>query len=165
MSELSANDKSSGGNGGGLTLATVERFLMAMSMGALCLLTMANVLVRYFTDISFAFTEEISVALMVVMTLIGASHAFATNHHIAIAFFIEKRPAIRGIAHRLAILCSLAMFALLAYFGSYMAWDDYNFEVTSPSLGVPQWIYTIWLPLLSAVIVLRLLGVLRQGVK
>ena len=38
--------------GGKLTLAAVERFLMAASMGVLCLLTMANVLVRYFTDIS-----------------------------------------------------------------------------------------------------------------
>ena len=35
-----------------------------------------------------------------------------------------------------------------------MAWDDYNFEVTSPSLGVPQWWYTIWLPLLSIVIMI-----------
>jgi hypothetical protein len=57
---------------------------------------MANVLVRYFTDISFAFTEEISVALLVVMTLIGASHAFATNHHIAITFFVDRKPALLG---------------------------------------------------------------------
>lgn len=46
-----------------------------------------------------------------------------------------------------------------------MAWDDYNFEVTSPSLGVPQWWYTIWLPLLSIVIVLRLLAMLWRGAK
>ncbi len=151
--------------GAKLSLAGVERFIMAMSMGALCLLTMANVLVRYFTDISFAFTEEISVALMVVMTLIGASHAFATNHHIAIAFFIEKRPAIRAFAHRFAAFCSLLMFALLGYYGVFMAWDDYNFEVTSPSLGIPQWIYTVWLPLLSVIIVLRLLVVLVRGAK
>ena len=47
---------------------------------------MANVLVRYFTDVSFAFTEEISVVLMVVMTLVGAAHAFADQpphrHHL-----------------------------------------------------------------------------------
>ena len=51
--------------GGKFSLGAIERFLMAASMGVLCLLTMANVLVRYFTDISFAFTEEISVVLMV----------------------------------------------------------------------------------------------------
>lgn len=163
MSELTESKPAAAG--GKLTLASVERFLMALSMAALCVLTMVNVLVRYFTDISFAFTEEISVALMVAMTLIGASHAFATNHHIAIAFFVEKRPAVRAFARRLAAFASLVMFALLVYYGTFMAWDDYDFEVTSPSLGIPQWIYTIWLPLLSLVIVLRLLVVLVRGNK
>jgi TRAP-type transport system small permease protein len=159
------SDNNNAATGGKLTLASVERGLMAASMGLLCLLTMANVLVRYFTDISFAFTEEISVALLVVMTLIGASHAFATNHHIAITFFIDRKPALLGAARRFAALCSLVMFGLLAWYGVAMAWDDYNFEVTSPSLGVPQWWYTIWLPVLSVVIVLRLLAVLWRGAK
>lgn len=146
--------------GGQFSLAAIERLLMAASMGVLCLLTMANVLVRYFTDISFAFTEEISVALLVVMTLVGASHAFASRHHIAIGFFVERRPALRAKAQRFAELCSLAMFGLLTWYGARMAWDDYAFEVTSPSLGVPQWWYTVWLPVLSLLIVLRLLALL-----
>lgn len=150
-------------NNGGDRLGTVERVLMAMSMGALCLLTMANVLVRYFTDISFAFTEEISVALMVIMTLVGASHAFARNHHIAIAYFVERQPLLRRVGPRLAATCSLLMFGMLTWYGARMAWDDYRFEVTSPSLGVPQWWYSLWLPTLSALIVLRLIGVLRNG--
>lgn len=148
--------------GGKFSLGAIERFLMAASMGVLCLLTMANVLVRYFTDISFAFTEEISVALLVVMTLVGASHAFASNHHIAITFFVDRRPAIKPLAHRLAMLCSLVMFGLLAWYGVLMAWDDYSFEVTSPSLGVPQWWYTVWLPVLSMLIVLRLVALLLR---
>lgn len=146
-------------------LATVERLLMAVSMGALCVLTMVNVLVRYFTDLSFAFTEEISVGLMVVMTLVGASHAFATNHHIAIVYFVERKPALRRAARRLAAAGSLLMFALLAWYGARMTWDDYRFEVTSPSLGVPQWWYSVWLPVLSVLIVLRLVGVLRRAEK
>jgi len=138
---------------------------MAASMAGLCLLTMANVLVRYFTDISFAFTEEISVVLLVVMTLVGASHAFATNHHITITYFINRKPALKQMASRFAALCSLIMFALLAWYGVTMAWDDYRFEVTTPSLGLPQWIYTIWLPVLATLIVVRLLIVLAKGGK
>jgi TRAP-type C4-dicarboxylate transport system permease small subunit len=147
---------------GGDRLSAVERFLMAAAMGALCLLTMANVLVRYFTDISFAFTEEISVALLVFLTLVGASHAFARNHHIAIGFLVEHRPRLKHVARRFAAACSLLMFGLLAWYGGRMAWDDYRFEVTSPSLGVPQWWYSVWLPVLSALIVLRLVGALRR---
>lgn len=143
-------------------LSALERLLMAGSMGLLCLITMANVLVRYFTDISFAFTEELSIFLMVVMTLVGASHAFAKGHHIAITYFVDLKPGLRHAGRRLATACSLAMFGLLAVLGTKMAWDDFRFEVTSPSLGVPQWWYTAWLPAVSALIVVRLLLRLRQ---
>jgi TRAP-type C4-dicarboxylate transport system permease small subunit len=144
-------------------LGVVERVLMAATMGLLCVITMANVLVRYFTDISFAFTEEISISLMVIMTLVGAAHAFNTHHHIAIQFFAERVSVLRRIAPRLSAICSLLMFALLTFFGARMSWEDYEFEVSSPSLGLPQWWYTIWLPILSALIVLRLIGVIRRG--
>ena len=160
---MSESDKAA--PGGKQTLGAIERFLMAASMGVLCLLTMANVLVRYFTDISFAFTEEISVALLVVMTLVGASHAFASNHHIAITFFVDRKPEWHAAVRRFAAFCSLIMFGLLAWYGVRMTWDDYSFEVTSPSLGVPQWWYTVWLPLLSILIVLRLLAVLWRWSK
>lgn len=160
-----SDNNNAAARGGKLTLEGVERFLMAVAMGLLCLITMANVLVRYFTDISFAFTEEISVALLVIMTMIGASHAFATQHHIAIDYLVERKPALKAVAFRFAALCSLLMFSLLAWYGASMAWDDFSFEVTSPSLGVPQWWYTVWLPLLSCVIVLRLLVLVWRGVK
>ena len=155
-----SGEEKAAAEGGRSALGAVERVLMAGSMGVLCLLTMANVLVRYFTDISFAFTEEISVALLVVMTLVGASHAFATNHHIAITFFVNGNRRVRALSGRFAVVCSLAMFAVLTAYGARMAWDDYAFEVTSPSLGLPQWLYTIWLPLLSALIVIRLVALL-----
>ena len=50
------------------------------------------------------------------------------------------------------------MFVILAVFGSQFAYDDYRFEVTSPALGLPQWLYTTWLPLLSVVVAGRAIG-------
>lgn len=141
---------------------SVERALLAAVMAALCLITMANVVVRYFTSVSFAFTEEISVSLMVVMTLVGASTAFYRGKHIAITFLVDRmRPRrARGFA-LLALAASAAMFAVLAWYGGRMAWDDYRYEVTSPALGVPQWLYSVWLPLLSLLVIARLAGRVR----
>jgi TRAP-type C4-dicarboxylate transport system permease small subunit len=48
------------------------------------------------------------------------------------------------------------MFATLAVFGTRMAYEDFRYEVTSPALGAPQWLYTVWLPVLSLLIVVRL---------
>lgn len=134
-----------------------EEALAAGAMALLCIITMANVLVRYFTNISFAFTEEISVWLMVVMTLVGAAGAFVKGHHISINFFVDRlAPAVRYKVQLLGLLASTVMFATLAFFGARMAYDDYRYEVTSPALGAPQWLYTVWLPVLSLLIVVRL---------
>jgi TRAP-type C4-dicarboxylate transport system permease small subunit len=146
----------------------LEEALAAGAMALLCVITMANVLVRYFTNISFAFTEEISVWLMVVMTLVGAAGAFVKGHHISINFFVDRlEPAARRTVRLLGLLASTAMFATLAFFGARMAYDDFRYEVTSPALGAPQWLYTVWLPVLSLLVVVRLvqlvLAFAKQG--
>jgi TRAP-type C4-dicarboxylate transport system permease small subunit len=145
----------------------VERFLGAAAMAALCVITLANVLVRYFTDISFAFTEEISVFLMVFLTFVASAKAFLDGNQIAVTWFVDRCPAAwRRPLLVLSIVCSALMAALLVWLGGRMAWDDFRYEVTSPGIGAPQWLYTVWLPILALLILLRLLQALvdlRRG--
>ena len=135
----------------------LEDWLTVAIMAALALITFANVLVRYLTNASFAFTEEVSVFLLLVLTLLGSVSAFAEGRHVRITLLVDKLPAVgKTICSLLEWAANVAMFALLAWSGYRMAFDDFEFEVTSPGLGLPQWLYTAWLPLLSAVIVIRL---------
>jgi len=137
----------------------IEEALAALALGAVAVITFANVLTRYFSDISFAFTEEYSIWLMVVMTFLGAAVATVRDRHMRITFLIDKLgPAKRRWVDAFTLLAILAMFAILAIWGGVMAYDDYRFDVTSPALGVPQWLYTLWLPLLSAGVALRAAG-------
>lgn len=136
-----------------------EEFFAAMAMALICLITFANVLVRYFTDESFAFTEEFSVFLMVVLTFFGASAAFAKNAHIRVSFFVDKlKPALAHKIEVVVMVVALALFAIIAWYGVKLLLDDWNYETTSPGIGIPQWIYTLWLPLLAALIGLRIAG-------
>jgi TRAP-type C4-dicarboxylate transport system permease small subunit len=138
---------------------SIERVIGATVMGLLCLITFANVLVRYFTNVSFAFTEELSVALMVVVALIGTAAAFATDRHIRLTFLVERLPVARQRQLELGILAAcLGLFALLTWLGASYVWDEYRFDVMSPGLGIPQWRYTVALPVLSLAICLRILG-------
>ncbi len=137
----------------------IEQALMAAAMAALCLITFGNVVVRYLTNISFAFTEEYSIALMVIVTLLGSSVAFAADRHIRVTFVLDRlSPAARRWAELLVIAAVALMFVLLVRLGGRLAWDEYRFEETSPGLGIPSFLYTMWLPILSAVVVLRLVG-------
>jgi TRAP-type transport system small permease protein len=145
---------------------TFEKVLAAVSMAALCLITLGNVFTRYLTNASFAFTEEYSIALMVVVTMLGASIATACDRQIRITWFASLLPAGgRRAAEVLATVATIVMFALLVVLGGQVVWDEYRFEVTSPGLGEPQWIYTLALPLLAVVVIGRAFGHLVRVLK
>ncbi|WP_349369743.1 TRAP transporter small permease [Salinarimonas sp.] len=137
----------------------IEEALGAAAMALIVAISFGNVVVRYLTNASFAFTEEFSVFLLVFMTFVGASAAFATNEHIRITFFLERMGR-RGriAAEAVTLLATTAMFALVVYYGGQVTFDEWYWEETSPGLGYPAWIYTVWLPLLSLVIIGRVIG-------
>ena len=138
---------------------TLERVLLAAAMAAMALITAANVVTRYLTNISLAFTEEYSVVLMVAVALIGSALAMACGRHIRIGYFTDLlSPDNRRRAEMLAMLLTIVCFGLLAVFGAYLAWDEYRFEVLSNGLGNPQWLYTGVLPLLSLLVIGRAAG-------
>nr|WP_310733802.1 TRAP transporter small permease [Rubrivivax sp. JA1026] len=134
-------------------------------MAALALITFANVLVRYFSDQSFAWTEEISVFLMIVLALVAGSAAVARNRHIRIEVFADAGPPRRQRAlARFGALMVALLFAIMAVLSARIVWDHVQWEETSPGIGVPQWWYSIWLPILSVVIAGRALGLfVRRG--
>ncbi len=141
----------------------IEDWLTVIVMGALALITFANVLVRYFTSRSFAWTEEISIFLMIVLALVAGSAAVARNRHIRIEFFADRGPEARRRAlERFGALMVVLLFAILAVLSMRLVWDDIRFEETSPGIGVPQWWYSVWLPVLSVAISLRALGLFRR---
>lgn len=143
----------------------IEDGLTVLVMAALALITFANVIVRYFTDQSFAWTEEISIFLMIVLTLVAGSASVARNRQIRIEYFADSGPDShqRALA-RFGSLMVMALFGLIAVLSVRMVWDDIKFNETSPGIGVPRWWYTIWLPILSVAIALRALGLfIRRG--
>ncbi|MEI8145014.1 MAG: TRAP transporter small permease [Alphaproteobacteria bacterium] len=137
----------------------LEEVAIAAGMAGIALITFANVVARYLTDVSLAFTEEYSVVLMVVVAILGTSLALAGGRHIRIGYFVDERSAptrktMELIAMGLTIIC----FGAIAIYGAQLTWDEYRFEVLSPGLGEPQWIYTGTLPLLSLVVIARAIG-------
>ncbi|MDB5892094.1 MAG: Tripartite ATP-independent periplasmic transporter, DctQ component [Polaromonas sp.] len=143
----------------------IEDWLTVLVMGALALITFGNVLARYFTNQSFAWTEELSIFLMIVLALVGSSAAVARDRHIRIEYFSDSGSmARRKTLSRLGAVMVAALFGLIGALSIRLVWDDYRFSETSPGIGVPQWWYSIWLPILSLGIALRAVGLfIRRG--
>ena len=143
----------------------VEDWATVVIMGLLACITFANVVVRYFTDSSFAWTEEFSVFLMILLAMVAGSAAVARDRHIRIEYFAESGSmARRKRLAQFGALMVAALFFLIAGLSIRVVWDDYRFEETSPGIGVPQWWYSVWLPVVSALITARAIGLfIRQG--
>ncbi|HUH61249.1 MAG TPA: TRAP transporter small permease [Candidimonas sp.] len=141
----------------------IEDWISVSILSALALITFANVVVRYLTDGSFAWTEEISVFLLIVLTMTAGATAFVRNQHIRIEFIAEGGSPERQ--RRLAIISNtvvLLFFMLLTVLSARMAFDDYTYGDTSPAIGVPSWWYSVWMPIFSTAISLRVAGMLHR---
>lgn len=137
----------------------IEDWLTVVVMALLALITFANVVVRYLTNQSFAWTEEFSIFLMIVLALVAGSASVARNRQIRIEFFADSGSQQRQrVLACFGALMVFLLFALIAVLSSRMVYDDIRFGETSPGIGVPQWWYTVWLPVLSLAIALRALG-------
>ncbi|MEI7443774.1 MAG: TRAP transporter small permease [Burkholderiales bacterium] len=145
----------------------VEEMLAVACMAVLVLLTLVNVVVRYFTDESFAATEEISIALMVVMTVAGGASAAARDRHVRIEYFYETGTAgRRKVLAMLSAVVTCLFFLVLAALSARVVWDEYSYEETTMALGLPRWWLTVWVPLLCVAIAARAVQValkVRRG--
>ncbi len=144
----------------------IEDWLAVILLATLAIITFLNVLVRYFTDQSFAWTEEISVFLLIVLTMAGGSVAFVRNHHIRIEILADNgSPRRQRIMALISNGCVLAFFLLLTVLSVKLVADEFIYEETSPAIGVPTWWYSIWLPVMAAAISLRTVGIIRRIAK
>ena len=132
-------------------------------MAALCVITMANVVVRYLSDQSFAWTEELSVFLLILTTMAGTAAAALRDNHIRIEFFLGRGSAARRRGLLLfGAAVTVLFFLVLALLTGRMAWDDFKYAEISMGLGVPRWWYTAWVPAFSLVIAFRVFQALKN---
>lgn len=134
-----------------------DAWLATIALVAICLISLGNVIVRYATDASFAFTEEFSVFFLVILTFGGAAVAARHNQHIRIELIEHFLPAwARRVVFVLQWLGGVTVLGMMTWFGSTFALQEYQWESLSPGLGLPNWVYVIWLPLLSITIIIRM---------
>lgn len=141
----------------------IEDWVSVIILAVLAIITLSNVVVRYLTNSSFAWTEEISIFLLIILTMTAGATAFVRNQHIRIEYFADGGSPRRR--RNLAIISNttiLLFFMLLTVLSARMALDDLKWGDTSPAIGIPNWWYSGWMPLLSAAISLRMAGVLRR---
>ena len=118
---------------------TIEQILSGVVMGLIVLITFGNVLARYFTSQSFAATEEFSIALLIVLSFLGSSAAFAFDRHIRVDFFVRKLPpGARAFTDWLSFAVTASLFAFIAFYAGKLTWDRSIRPSNTPSNAAPD---------------------------
>jgi C4-dicarboxylate transporter, DctQ subunit len=127
------------------------------------LLAFLNIFTRYFIRYSFAFTEEIEVAALVWITMLGAAVGFRETAHLGFTILRDRfPPPVRHAFVWLGAIITVATMAVILWAGWRQIQSQIALNTTSEALGIPEWIYSAALPVGAAVVIVRVLQALRS---
>ena len=130
----------------------------ALILALVTLFAFLNVLTRYLIRYSFAPSEEIEVNALVWITMFGSAAAFKRGSHLKLVFLNrylgEKFSRLFWLFGR---LLAVGVFSLLIYHGLLQAKVERELGIISEALSVPQWGYTLLLPALCVLVIVRIL--------
>lgn len=135
-----------------------EEILGSFLLAVMVSIAFVNVIVRYCTNFSFAWSEEMTINFFVWVTLLGTARAFrnGTNFVMTLCYDVFPRK-IRLICYILGCVLCVLFFGALFWTGLIEVMDEYDLESISESLGIPVWWYTMATPLFSLLIIARMI--------
>lgn len=146
-------------------LDRLEELLAAAIVIAMALLAFANVVTRYLTNYSLAFTEELEVAALVWLTMLGAAIGVRRAAHLGFTVVRDRLPRrARRAAALLSVALTVGTCLVLIWGGITQIVAQRSLETISEALGIPEWTYTAAVPIGAALILLRVLGAARREV-
>lgn len=140
-------------------LLRANRWVLIIILAAMALMVFANVALRFLTDQSILWVEEVSRYLMIWMTFLGAGLVLRYGGHIGIdtlqESFPRAGPALRGFI----FLFMLGFFAFMIWIGSRYAMLTWG--QTTPVMQIPVGIVYLAMPVGFALLSLHLLLMAR----
>lgn len=136
----------------------MEEILGSILLAAMAVISFLNVVVRYCTSFSFAWSEEMTVNFFVWVTMLGTACAFREGCHLAMNIVYEALPK-RGrlCAFIFDVLICLIFFGALFWTGCLEVTDEIELKSVTESMEIPVWWYTMATPLFSLLIIYRML--------
>jgi TRAP-type C4-dicarboxylate transport system permease small subunit len=134
----------------------LNRAVVIAILAAMALMVFANVALRFFTDYSILWVEEVSRYLMIWLTFLGSGLVLRHGGHIGIDTLQEKFP-------RQAPLMRAVIFILLFGFFAFMVWIGTRYALltwqqTTPVLQIPVGAVYLAMPVGFALLLIHLMA-------
>ncbi|CAM5280845.1 TRAP-type C4-dicarboxylate transport system permease small subunit [Aquamicrobium terrae] len=141
-----------------------NRWAMILALAAMSVIVFANVVLRYLTNYSLVWAEEVARYLMIWMTFLGAGLVLRFGGHVAVDNLHHVLPP------RAARLLRVGLAALLLAFFAAMAWEGVLYMKaaryqTTPATGISfSYVYAVF-PIGFALLIVHSLLVLKPYVR
>jgi C4-dicarboxylate transporter DctQ subunit len=136
----------------------LEEILLVAGLVLMVGINFGNVVSRYIIHASWAFSEELMVYIFVYNSFIGAAVAFKRHAHLGVSILTDR---LSGLAKKAAIVLSMlstvGLMSALTYYGLLMVNNQIVYNQKTPSLGMPEWLGGMAVPLGAILIIVRVL--------
>ncbi|USQ79751.1 TRAP transporter small permease [Ornithinimicrobium faecis] len=141
-------------------LTTIENVVAAGALGLAALISIVNVILRQF-DMSWFWTEEAVIYLIIYSTFIGAVITLRHNEHVSVdilgVFFKDKGKKWLALA---AGVVTIIYLVIMAYLGWQLLAEPFSSTTVTPVLKLPLWVVELAVPLGMTLMLLRALEML-----
>jgi len=124
-------------------------------LAAMALIVFANVALRFLTDRSILWAEEVSRFLMIWLTFLGAGLVLRYGAHVGIDTLQERFPRQAALLRLLIFAVLLALLATLAWLGAGYALRTWG--QTTPVMQIPYGAVYLALPIGFSLMIVHLL--------
>ena len=135
-------------------------------LAVMALFAFLNVITRYFIQYSFASTEEIEVACLVWLTMLGAAAGFRRGVHLGFDLLKIRFPNLgRNFLSPLASFLTIVTICFIIWFSIVQMKDEIALNITTEALNIPHWWYTLSMPVGGVLIIFRVIGAAWESFK
>lgn len=138
----------------------LNKWALILLLGAMSVIVFVNVSLRYLTNYSIPWAEEVARYMMVWMTFIGAGLTLRYGGHVAIGNLMDALPPrAQRLLRTVIVVCLFAFFAIMIWVG-YTYAMRMRFQLT-PATRIPfSYIYAA-IPVGFALLAVHLLLIVR----
>lgn len=133
-----------------------ENYVMSVGLTIMTFITVINVISRKFLGLSMSFLEEITTAMFLLTTLLGAAAAAKRGGHLGLSVLTDLLPKkLQKYVVLITWLAAAVFSVLLLKYGIDMVQSEIRMGITTPSLGWPEAIFGSFVPIGAVFILLR----------
>ncbi|AQQ54698.1 TRAP transporter small permease [Planococcus lenghuensis] len=134
----------------------LEDLILFVAFLIMTIVAFTNVVSRNVANISLTFSEELTINLFVLLTFVGTAVGVREYAHLGFTLIFDRMNS--GYRKGIVLFCTLMglfLFGVLFWYGIQMVLFQLELGQTTPSLGWPQWILSLALPIGATLCIIR----------